>query len=196
MNLVLPGPSEVACPACRHRGEPGRIPRGAHVYYVCAACGMVVSVRPGEPDEAGRQTTAVPGRRILIADPSEPLRSALRARLTTPVQADTLIECANGFELLAECVRGLCHGERPSLIVADVKLQVLDGKNAAIMLRAVEEAFGMESPTPIVFFSQQPLDDALKRLLAFVGQAHYLHRPAGEGAEELAARLVASMQQA
>jgi len=155
---------------------------------------MVLSVRPGVPDEETRQTTAVPGRRIYLADASESLRSAVRAKLVSPIQSDTLIECANGFDLLAACVGGLCRGEAPSLIITDVRLQILDGKNAALLLRAAEEAFEVEAPTPIVFFTELPRDEALKRLLAFVGQAHYVQKVASESPEQLAQRLADAMQ--
>jgi len=146
------------------------------------------------PGEVTAQTTAVMARRVLLAEPSAELRQAVRASAEAGPAPDEVVECNNGFELLVAAVEAMNEGMRPGLVVLDTRMQILDGKNAALMLRGLEEAFELDVPTPIVFFTQQPCDEGLKRLLGYLGDARHVPKTEGEDVASAAQRLLAAIR--
>jgi len=68
-------------------------------------------------------------------------------------------------------------------------MPVLNGFNAAIALRAIEEGFGLTKSTPILFFSAQPCDEKAKKVLQFVGRAIYVNKVSSPNLAELASRV-------
>ena len=150
----------------------------------------MVSVRPGTRPDATPVPTVI--RRILLADGSAMLRQAVRQRFK-PGPGDQFVEAGDGFEVLTRYTEAMRAGERPTAIVLDVAMPVLDGKNAALMIRAVEDAFAPRVRSPLVFHTTSPNDDAFKRLLAYLGDARHLPKAEGASPEELADALLASL---
>lgn len=190
MSFAVPAPPELACPACGHRGAPNSLGFDTLSYYTCGACGLVVSVRPGVRPNATPSPSVI--RRILLADGSAMFRQAVRLKFK-PGPGDQLIECGDGFELLTRYTEVMRAGERPTAIVMDVAMPVLDGKNAALMIRAVEDAFEPAKRSPIVFHTTAPDDEGFARLLTYLGDARHTAKAEGASPEELADSLLASL---
>ena len=190
MSFAVPAPPELQCPACGHRGAPSSLPFDALSYYTCGACGLVVSVRPGAQPNATPAPTVI--RRVLLADGSAMLRQAVRQRFK-PGPGDQLVECGDGFELLTRYTEAMRAGERPTAIVMDAAMPVLDGKNAALMIRAVEDAFEPPKRSAIVFHTSAANDAGFERLLAYLGEASHMAKAEGASPEELADALLASL---
>ncbi len=190
MSFAVPAPPELSCPACGHRGAPNALPYRTLSYYTCGACGLVVSVRPGVRPNATPAPTVI--RRILLADGSAMLRQAVRQRFK-PGPGDQFVEGGDGFEMLTRYTEAMRAGEQPTTIVMDVAMPVLDGKNAALMIRAVEDAFEPAKRSPIVFHTTHPNDEGFQRLLAYLGDATHLPKAEGASPEELADALLKSL---
>ena len=95
----------------------------------------------------------------------------------------------NGQEFLEKFTRALRAGKPPGLIMLDVQMPVMNGFNAAVAARAVEQAHDMPKPTPLMFFSSQPCDDYAKKVVKFCGRAIYVNKVASPNLAELAERV-------
>jgi CheY-like chemotaxis protein/DNA-directed RNA polymerase subunit RPC12/RpoP len=192
MSFAVPAPPELACPACGHRGAPNVLPFQELSYYTCANCGLVVSVRPGVRPNATPSPAVV--RRLLIADGSAMLRQAVRTKFAAG-PGDQFVECGDGFELLTRYTEAMRAGDRPTAIVMDIAMPILDGRNAALMLRAVEDAFAPSRRSPIIFHTVQPKDEALDKLLTYLGDARHLAKAEAASPAELAASVLAALDE-
>ncbi len=112
---------------------------------------------------------------VLLADSSERFRDAVRDALLVSGMAEEVVTVDNGGKLVTRFTQLLASGSPPDLVVLDVSLPLLDGKNVSILIRAIEDAYS-HPPVPIVFFTDKPRDQAFDRLLAYVKHARYHER--------------------
>ena len=107
--------------------------------------------------------------------------------------AEDVVAMRDGGKLVTEFTRACHAGIPPQLVVVDASLPLLDGKNAAILLRSIEDAYGLP-PTRIVFHTARPRDAAFDKLLRYVKVADLIPRadkaPAGQQVEALLEALV------
>ena len=155
---------------------------------VCATCGVAVGV-----DVRVRSVDAATGRArrrcILIADPDPTLRGTLRDRLEAQGHGRVVVVATSGTELVEAFTRTLAQGDRADLLVLDVPLESIDGRDTAFAVRAVESALSTRK-TPILFFSAVACDVPFKAMLEELGNAKYVRksedRPIGERVERIA----------
>jgi CheY-like chemotaxis protein len=70
-------------------------------------------------------------------------------------------------------------------VVLDVTLPVLDGKNVAILVRAIEDAFSLE-PTPILFYTAKETEKSMAQIMTYLKNARFLARDPTASTEDQA----------
>ena len=95
----------------------------------------------------------------------------------------------NGQEFLETFTSRLRAGRPVALVMIDVRMPVMTGFNAAVALRAVERAFAVTTPVPILFFSSQACDENARKVVEFVGRAIYVNKDASPNLAALAQRV-------
>lgn len=169
------------CPACGASSETTVAQRDGRQVTECATCGLVLDAVEAKDYKAIGE--------ILFADDSDLLRVAIEDVLVDKKLADSVLAAHNGQEFLEQFVRRLREGKPVDLIMLDVQMPVMNGFNAAVALRAIEKAFDLPKPTPLIFFSSQPCDDTAKKVLQFCGRAIYVNKDASPNFAELAGRV-------
>lgn len=173
--------SERYCPACGISGPSVPAKRGEQDVVECASCGLVL--------ETSKPLPWKPIGEVLVADDSDLLRVAVEDVLLDKKLARAVTGARNGQEFLETFTKRLRDARPADLVMLDVKMPVMTGFNAAVALRAVERAFAVTAPTPILFFSAQPCDDVARKVVDFVGRAIYVNKDASPNLGELAQRL-------
>ena len=130
-----------------------------------------------------------PIHEVLFADDSDLLRVAIEDVLVEKKLATSVLAATNGQDFLEKFVRRLRESKPVDLVMLDVMMPVMNGFNAAVAARAIERAYDIPRPTPIIFFSSQPCDEKAKRILEFCGRAIYVNKVASPNLAELAARV-------
>ena len=131
---------------------------------------------------------------LLLADSDAARRQALAAALQPTGVAERIVECDSGRMLVGTYAKALRSSLPIAGIVLDTKLPLGGGKSSAIAVRAVERGMSA-APAPFVFCTAEPRDQGFERLLTFVGKAGHHQRPEGAQPEEVAAALVAALQE-
>lgn len=172
------------CPAC---GEDVDTFKMLQVNYsppreesCCSICGLTID----EPE----QKKQISGGTILIAEDSKMLQEMLRDVVQNNGLADKVITCDQGVSLVTAATELAINKEPAKLMMMDVSMPVLNGINAAIAFRGVEDAFKI-SRTPIVFFTGHRCDDKFKKILQYCKPAYYVNKGAISRPDELAERI-------
>ncbi len=113
---------------------------------------------------------------------AEPTRQLLLAQ-----GAPELFPVNDGGRLITAFTKLAKAGKPPKLVILDEPLRKVTGRSVALSVRAIERALGL-SPTAILFFTEQPADEAFKSFLSTLGRAVHLQRP-GSDVEQQARRL-------
>jgi CheY-like chemotaxis protein len=179
--MADPEKERAYCPACGGEGPTERIADDAQERVQCATCGLVLDVAEARPYE--------PIGDILFADDSDLLRLAIEDMLLEKKLARSVIPTPNGQDFLKVFAQRLREGSPVDLVMLDVQMPVLDGFHAAIAMRGVEQAFELQPPTPLMFFSSQPCDGQAKDVLRACGRAIYVNKVASPNLAELASRV-------
>jgi CheY-like chemotaxis protein len=169
------------CPACGAQSETQVVQRNGQDVTECSTCGLCL--------DAAETREYKPIGEILFADDSDLLRVAIEDVLLEKKLAQSVLAAMNGQEFLQHFVRRLREGKPVDIIMLDVQMPVMNGFNAAVALRAIERAFDLPQPTPLIFFSSQPCDDTAKKVLKFCGRAIYVNKVASPNLAELAGRV-------
>lgn len=106
----------------------------------------------------------------MVANGSLELRQAVRDALLARGLAEEVVDVRDGGKLVTEFTRACNADAAPQLVVLDAALPLLDGKNAAILLRSVEDAYGLPAAR-IVFYTSRARDAAFDKLLRYVKSA-------------------------
>lgn len=125
---------------------------------------------------------------ILLGDPSETFRQQVRDLLLVSGVAEDVTVVRDGGQLVTEYTRGCRQGAPPDLVVLDSTLPLMDGKNVAILLRSIEDAFSRD-PVPILFYTAREPDAAFTQLLGYLKNARHLLRDASMPPEGQAQKL-------
>ena len=169
------------CPACGSTGETRAAQRGDRDVMECATCGLAL--------ETSRPLPYKPIDEILFADDSDLLRLAIEDVLVEKKLARSVLAAGDGQQFLDLFTRRLREGRPVGLVMLDVQMPVMNGFNAAVAMRAIERAFELAAPTPLMFFSSQPCDDMARKVLHFCGRAIYVNKVASPNLGELATRV-------
>ncbi|MDY0059477.1 MAG: hypothetical protein RBU45_06680 [Myxococcota bacterium] len=129
---------------------------------------------------------------VLLGDASGAFRDAARDALLVSGLAEEVTCAKDGAQLLTEFTRACRRGTTPSLVVLDAALPLLDGKNVAILLRGIEDAFALR-PMPILFYAAATAGPSLAPVLAYLKQARHLPRDSQAPPAEQVRQLVAGL---
>lgn len=132
-------------------------------------------------------------RCVFLVEDSTFLRQVARDLLTTRNLAKEVIESADGPAFLEEFTRATIAGRKPELVILDVRMPDLDGREVAFALRAIETGLGVKR-TPILFFSAVICDEPFKQVLADLGNAKYIRKTDGGDVQQLGERIVAVLE--
>ncbi len=131
-------------------------------------------------------------RSVFLVEDSAFLRTVTKDLLTSRNLAREVIECADGAAFLEELTRASSAGRKPELVILDVRMPEMDGREVAFALRAIEAGLGVKR-TPILFFSGVVCDEPFKQILADLGNAKYIRKTDGD-VNELGERIVAVLE--
>lgn len=131
--------------------------------------------------------------RVYVVEDSQLLRTLTRDLLNERRLSREVVEAADGQAFLESYTRDLIAGLRPDLIVLDVKMPGLDGREVAFAMRAIEAAMGMKA-TPILFFSSLLCDEPFKLVLKQLSNARYIRKGDDSDAAALGARVVSVLE--
>ena len=170
------------CPSCGEQVETYAVPRENRTDSCCVFCGLVV-VQAEEAPLAGR------AERVLLADDSEAIRTLLTRLLLDRRLAVSVKTAGDGAAFLETATRWLREGTPASLVILDVQMPGLEGFSAAAALRAVERAFDIGLPAPILFVTARKIDPTIQTFLTALAPAQYLNKGVASAPEELASRV-------
>ncbi len=170
------------CVACGEDVAVNRIMREGKLELTCVNCGFVLDVQI-QRDRTGAEC-------IITSDDAELTRELLKGMLVKKKLARTVIATGNGQEFIASVTKRLADGKAVDLVILDLQMPVMDGITAARVLRSVEAKYG-RARVPILFFSAQKCDDALKQQLGLFAPASYVNK----GNESDPTRLVERIDQ-
>ncbi len=131
--------------------------------------------------------------RVYLVEDSAFLRQVTRDLLTDKGLAREIVECADGVEMVEAFARAAAAGQKPDLVILDVRMPELDGQQAAFALRAIETGLGVKR-TPILFFSSLLCDEHFKGVLRTLGNARYIRKAEEGDVEKLGQRVVSVLE--
>lgn len=178
------------CPKCNKDVEIVEISigtRGAESTLRCSECGYTISHRPGgAKDEAGRGAPSV--AHVVIVGYTAVNADLLTAAIVRKGFAEEVSACASGEEYLVNVIKLLRDKNPPKLIITEVKMPIMNGINASLCLRSIENGMG-RGKIPILFFTQRELDDQFKRAVKFLTPARYVPIPQNPDTEAFRQRV-------
>lgn len=145
-----------------------------------------------EAPPAAEKTPARRMKRVMVVEDSDFLRTVTRDILTERQLAREVIDSPDGQAFLEEFSRLAAAGKKPDLVILDVRMPGLDGREAAFALRSIENAFGAKR-TPILFFSAMLCDADFKQTLKEIRNARYI-RKADEDPQQLGERIATVLE--
>ena len=132
-------------------------------------------------------------RRVVVVEDSALLREVTRDLLTERELASEVVDCDDGPSFIEAFTKAIKAGEKPDLVVLDVKMPGMDGREAAYAVRAIEKGLGVKR-TPILFFSAMLCDAEFKGMLRDIGNARYIRKSEGGEPEELGNRIASVLE--
>ena len=134
-------------------------------------------------------------RRVYVVEDSSFLRQLTRDLLIERQLAREVSDLPDGPAFVEAFARAVKAGEKPDLVVLDVRMPGMDGREAAHAVRAIENVW-QQKRTPILFFSAVLCDEPFKATLQALGSARYVRKQdediqrLGERVAEVLAKLV------
>jgi len=132
-------------------------------------------------------------RRVYLVEDSDFLRQVARDLLTERQLAREVVDLPDGQAFLEAFTRATAAGNKPDLVILDVRMPEIDGRDAARAMRAIELGIGVKR-TPILFFSGVLCDEPFKALLKELGNAKYIRKAESGDVQKLGERIVAVLQ--
>lgn len=119
-------------------------------------------------------------RKVLVVEDSGFLRQVIGDLLVERQLCKEVVGFDDGPAFVEAFARGLARGDRPDLVVLDVRMPEMDGRAAAQIARALEKAFEAPKRVPILFFSAVLCDAEFKATLKSLGSARYIRKIDGD----------------
>lgn len=146
--------------------------------------------RPAPAASAEPSPSGALFKSIVIAEDGETLRQLLKLTLERHRIGEEVHLTQNGEQFVEVAAQRLYTGALIDLAILDVEMPVMNGYCAAIVLRAMERAFGIASRVPILFFSGRVCDATFKSALDYCQPARYLNKGVGVSSlDQVAQRL-------
>lgn len=134
----------------------------------------------------------VVNERILLGEDLG-LAEHLSVGLSKVADAPDVVGFTDGAELVAAFVRLVNAGQPPQLVILDTALARISGHGTALAVRAIERGLGAQ-PAAILLYTADSPDDALRHLLASLGRAVHLQRPADLSPKDQGKRLAVAVE--
>ncbi len=152
----------------------------------------IAAVSLRSPESAPAPAHVRQMRSVYLVEDSAFLRTVTRDLLTERGLAREIIDCEDGPKFIEEFTRATAAGRKPELVILDVRMPDVDGREAAYAMRAIEVGLGVKR-TPILFFSAVLCDEPFKDVLAELGNAKYI-RKSDTDPHQLGERIVAVLE--
>ncbi len=171
------------CPSCGEMVEYFvMLTEGDEIRH-CSTCGLILHNEPAEQEQIKTLQS------VMAAEDSSILLKTLSNMMISKKIAKKVIPCKNGEEFIAQVVESLKSNHPASMVILDVGMPILNGINAAVILRAIEKGYGRKRPVPILFFTAYKCDDTFKKVLKYCQPAKYINKGTGSSPDEFAERL-------
>jgi CheY-like chemotaxis protein len=136
----------------------------------CVYCGFTVEIQKlTDKEKIFREGYA------LVADDSKYTRKIIEDLIKEKRYSARVVTVENGQELISAYSRLLVEGNRISMAIIDLNMPVMDGLTAARTIRTLEMQKKIDR-VPIVFFSGQKADEALKSQMKALEPAYYMNK--------------------
>ena len=177
--------NKIYCPSCGEDVEYFvMLTEGDEIAH-CSICGLILHKEEAKKPAEKLKTL----QNVVAAEDSPVLLKTLSHMLVDKNITKGVDPCKNGEEFIATVVERLKKNFPISLVILDVNMPILNGINAAVILRAIERGFAKKRPTPILFFTSYRCDDTFKKVLKYCAPARYINKGTGSSPEEFAQRL-------
>lgn len=171
------------CPSCGEKVEFFvMLSEGDEIKH-CSVCGLILHEEP-EPE-----TSLKTLQHVVAAEDSTALLKTVSRMLMDKKISKTVDACKNGEEFVVTVVERIKTNTPISLAILDVNMPILNGINAAVILRAIERGYDKKRLTPILFFTSYKCDDTFKKVLKYCKPAKYINKGTGSSPEQFAERL-------
>jgi CheY-like chemotaxis protein len=177
-------PDNLFCPSCGEKVEFFvMLTEGDEIKH-CSVCGLILHEEA--PAEEKKFKTL---QHVVAAEDSAVLLKTVSRMLQEKKISKTVDACKNGEEFITTVVERTKNNSPISLAILDVSMPILNGINAAVLLRAIEKGYGKKRLTPILFFTAYKCDDTFKKILKYCKPAKYINKGSGSSPEQFTERL-------
>jgi CheY-like chemotaxis protein len=180
---VSPASDKMFCASCGEQVEYFvMLSEGDEIKH-CSICGLILHQQ--EPEGPKLKTL----QHVVAAEDSTALLKTVSRMLMDKKITKSVDACKNGEEFVGTVVERVKQDLPISLAILDVNMPILNGINAAVILRAIERGYERKRATPILFFTSYKCDDTFKKVLKYCAPAKYINKGTGSSPEEFAERL-------
>lgn len=172
------------CQGCGESVETHRVMAEGKVESRCVYCGLVLDEQTKLPEACDR---------VIVVDDSRTICDVVSDALMQRGIASEVSICHDGREFIREFTQSLVAQRPPNYVILDVELPIVNGIQAAIAGRAIEEGFGIQS-IPFIFFSVRKCDENFRKVLQLCKPAAYLNKATAPKSEMIGDRLSAIMR--
>ncbi len=177
-------PDKLYCPSCGEQVEFFvMLSEGDEIKH-CSVCGLILEDQP-EPEKKELKTL----QHVVAAEDNTLLLKTVSRMLRDKKISRSVDACKNGEEFITTVVDRIKSDQPISLNILDVAMPILNGINAAVILRAIEKGYDKKRLSPILFFTSYKCDDTFKKVLKYCQPAKYINKGAGTSPEQFAERL-------
>lgn len=171
------------CLCCDDQVPFNAVERSERREITCAYCGFTLDVQKlWEPKKA------VESGYTLIADDSKYTRKIIEDLLKEKKFSNNVLAFENGLELISAYSKLISEKHTIDIAIIDLNMPVMDGITAARTIRAIETQNNAKK-VPIVFFSAEKADEALRKQMEHLVPANYVNKGSDPDPDKLAARV-------
>lgn len=183
----MANPGKLFCPSCGEEVEYFVMVSGGQELAHCSNCGLILQM---EEQAKKKEQKIRPLQYVIAAEDSPLLLKTIGNMMLEKGIAKQVEACKNGEEFISKVTARLKENQPISLSILDVAMPILNGINAAVILRAIEKGFDKKRFTPILFFTSYKCDDTFKKVLKYAAPAKYINKGTGASPEQFAERLL------
>lgn len=171
------------CLCCNQEVPINTLVRGESRESTCAYCGFTVDIQeiPEYPQLSADEYA-------LVADDSKYTRKIIEDLIQEKGFSSQVVSVGNGIELISAYSRLLAEKQPVAVAIIDLNMPLMDGLTAARTMRELEVQHNAVK-TPLVFFSSQKADEALKEQMLVLEPANYVNKANDPDPDKLALRV-------
>jgi len=162
-------PRKKYCPSCGGYVTAYTMMTGGGEIERCEVCSATLEDSTAPPP-------VEPLDNVIVVEDTALLREIISDILKNHRMTKNVVNCVNGSNFLSAFTGMLLKNSKVGLVILDVNMPIMNGANAAIAMRAVERAFSLGRPVPILFFTVKQCDEQFRKLLKFCSPAMYINK--------------------